>query len=114
MKADELIEKLNGILRSEDDEDDWVERAEIGYGNFPSEIESKITKALGKWECVLQADRPFGEEDTQRTVFHFKKHNIYLAYDGYYDSWSGGNWDDAHFYEVKPVEKTYTDWEAVK
>jgi hypothetical protein len=120
MKADELIETLNEILKpglyglEVDEDEDEISSSDIGYGNIPSEVKSKITKKLGKWEYVLEADRPFGEEDTQRTVLHFKKHDIYVAYDGYYCSWSGGNFDDAHFYEVKPVEKTYTDWEAVK
>ena len=114
MKAAELIEKLSVILRPEEDEDEWVERHEIGFGSFPLAIREKITAELGEWHYELCADRPFGEEDVQRSVLFFVNHNVYLAYDGWYDSWSGGNWDCAEFYEVKPVEKTYTDWEAVK
>ena len=113
MNGDEIIAAVTEIFRPEGEYDDWIPRSQIGNHDFSDEIEAAITEECGEWEYELTADRPFGEEDTQRTVLFFKEHNVYLAFDGYYDSWSGGNWDDANFYEVKPVEKTYTDWEAV-
>jgi len=112
MKSDKLIKILNGFLRG-DDEDDWIERGEIANGCIPKEIREKITAKLGEWEFYVTSERSMSDTDVERTVLFFKDHDVYLAYDGYHDSWNGSNWDDAEFYEVKPVEKTYTDWEKV-
>ena len=109
MNSKEIIDKLKQILWDEND----LNRSEFANRDISSKIEAEVTKALGEWEYRLIADRPFGETDVQRTVIFFKEHNVFLAYDGYYDSWSGGSWDEAHFYEVKPVERTFTDWESV-
>ncbi len=113
MNGAEIIEKLKEILRPEGEYDDWTPYKDVGHNDMSDEITEELDAAFGNYEYVLTADRPFGEEDTQRTVIYFSHHDVYLALDGYYDSWSGGNWDDADFYEVKPVEKTYTDWDAI-
>lgn len=114
MKGSTLINKLMQILQPENEPDNWIEIRDLAYkGSLTEEVREEIVSKLGEYEHVLECDRPFGEEDTQRTVILFKDHNVYLAMDGYYDSWSGGNWDGAELYEVKPVTKTYTDWEKV-
>ncbi len=114
MNGKEIVETLNQIFHPSGKVDDWVEIGDMGYaGCLTPELKKEIVTACGEYDYELEADRPFGQEDVQRTVLHFKEHNVYIALDGYYDSWSGGNWDCAEFYEVKPVEKNYTDWVKV-
>ncbi len=113
MNGQEIIDAVLEILRPEGDYKNWVKGIEIGNNDIGDDMRDAITEACGEWEYEITAERPFDEHDAQRSVFHFKDHNVYLSFDGYYDSWSGGNWDDAEFYEVKPVERTYTDWEIV-
>lgn len=110
MKGSKLVETLKEIIN----DDEGCYYSDLGYEGLSTEIQEAIEKKLGPFKYVLVCDRPFGEEDTQRTVVHFTDHDVYVAVDGYYDSWSGGNFDDAEPYQVCPVEKTYTDWVAVK
>lgn len=45
------------------------------------------------------------DSDTISMVLYFPSWDVYIRADGYYSSYSGSDWQDATWYEVKPKEK---------
>lgn len=128
MNSAELIEKLKAVLTDIDwNLDQFTDLHEISpeiiekYVNdtrFPSSKEEfandeKVIAAVGKIKRV-QAERVGCDFDQMEYVFHFTDHDIYLAIAGSYNSWSGVEFYDKNWYEVKPRQITTTIYERQK
>lgn len=85
-------------------ETNGVSEAEFAWGDFD------LTEELGEWREVVK----YGGEDqgsTWYSIKHFKDHDIYIRTDGYYQSYSGVEFDQGYGEEVRPKEKVVTVYE---
>jgi len=54
-----------------------------------------------------------GKGNTYYSIFYFPQHDVYLRIDGFYSSYEGVTYEDGwdSIRQVKPVQKTVTDYE---
>lgn len=109
MNAQEIIVKLKQIVDELD-----LSQSQFFGGDYSDSDQEAIELILGKFKQVECGRGALGDHDSYDTVYHFKDHNVWLEANGYYSSWEGTDWSDAEFYEVKPVKKTITVYQAVK
>jgi hypothetical protein len=106
------IEKLNELLEWEMDQ--WMHEDVSDYGDLLDDDSDEV-KALGEkigpYECVEQHGGE-GEGDSYWTVYHFKAHDIYLQFDGWYASHCGAEFNDVS--EVFPTLVTKTEYVSTK
>lgn len=85
------------------------------YQNIPSKYDSAKKRWMQENNIVWEEVEQYGGEgqgDTWYSVKYFPDHNIYLKVDGWYQSYSGtefNGWDCVK--EVKPIQKTVTVYE---
>lgn len=53
-----------------------------------------------------------GRGDEYWEVYHFINHDVYIKFDGFYQSYEGSEYEE--MFEVKPVEVTKTEYQCVK
>lgn len=97
MTAQEIIEKLKEFE---------ISVYEFAYDDYNSE-----NIGLGK---IIEVEQYGGEGqgDIWYSVKYFKDHDVYLRVDGWYQSYSGtefNGWENVK--EVKPIQKTITVYE---
>jgi hypothetical protein len=52
-----------------------------------------------------------GQGEEWYSVAYFEEHDVYIKVDAFYTSYSGADFDDAEFKEVRPQQKTITVYE---
>lgn len=68
---------------------------------------------IGDFEFITQDESEYANAD-HYTTYIFKIDNVFYALDTWYNSWDGGEFDVTKLYEVTPVPKTITVYEAKK
>ena len=79
--------------------------SEFADGDFPDE--------LGETEEVFSQGGE-GEGENWKRVYHFKDHNVFIEFSGFYTSYDGTSFEsewDGDVKEVKPAQKTITVYE---
>ncbi len=116
LTAPQIIEKLNSLEEIYNEEEDTGYenfKDAFGYNDMASDDQGDL-KELGEIEYLIDSERALeGDSECMTTVVLFKDHGVYIRLDGYYASYGGSDWDGDYF-EVKPVEKTVTFYEAIK
>lgn len=69
----------------------------------------ELKKALGPWQYAAQRR----DNALYTYVLFFVDHNIYIEFDGDYDSWSGTTFDSCVPYEVTKETKMVEYWKEV-
>lgn len=82
---------------------DWLDKIESIHPYF-DELDEDIIE-------VIETVGGEGEGDNWHLVIKHIPSNRYLKANGYYASYSGFEYDDSEFYEVKPIEKTIIVYE---
>ena len=82
----------------------------ISYEEFGMEDYDPHELGLGDVDEVAQVGGG-GEGSTWYSVKYFKDHDVYIRIDGWYESYSGTDFENAP-YEVKPKPKTITVYES--
>lgn len=72
--------------------------------------EEELKAIVGPWHEV---ERKRIHPDEYQFVVKFELHDIYIAFDGSYSSWSGTDFSDTMPYEVVKSSKTVEYWKAV-
>ena len=67
-------------------------------------------KSLGDFECVEQHGGE-GQGEDYYSVFHFKDHDVYIQFQGWYMSHSGSEFEK--MFEVRPEEVMVTQYNRV-
>lgn len=80
------------------------------YEDYPQEFIEKI-KELGPIKLVHRYGGE-GRGDEYWKVYHFINHDVYIKFDGFYQSYEGAEYKE--MFEVKPVEVTKTEYQRVK
>ena len=80
----------------------------VGSNNL-AEFETEFAK-LGEFEMVEQHGR-MDEGSDYYTIYHFKDHDIYIQFQGWYASHEGSEYEG--MFEVKPKEVTVTEYNQV-
>ena len=102
MTAQEILERLPQIFENSSIED-------FAYGDFD---QNEIPENIGE---ILEVEQYGGEGkgDEWYSIKHFTKHDVYICVSGRYSSEWGTSFGDGWGYEVKPVQKMVTSYEAV-
>ena len=99
------------------DENEVCSPASWMCGDYPStkyiesEPDKKLVEMLGNIEIVDD----FGGEgcgDDYWAVYYFADHDVYIQFDGWYVSHHGSEYEE--MFEVRPVQVTSTQYEAVR
>ena len=77
--------------------------------NASPEFHEQFRK-LGEFQMVEQFGGE-GDGDKYWTVYHFKDHDVFIMFHGWYQSYHGSEYSD--MYEVKPVQVTRTEYQTV-
>lgn len=80
------------------------------YKGSDVEFVEKI-KELGTVKSVARYGGE-GRGDEYWKVYHFINHDVYIKFDGFYQSYEGSEYEE--MFEVKPVEVTKTEYQRVK
>lgn len=102
-------EQLIGLLRSKLEELNVTLLQFVNYDLSDAEI-SELEATLGTWG---ESDRERIYPDEYLYVMHFNMHNIYIAFNGDYSSWSGTDFSGTVPYEVVKATKTVEYWKAI-
>jgi len=95
MNAEELIAKIDDIFDGDFSKLPEERSSDEEYKRFETE--------LGEIDIVKFCEKQIQNRDTVEFVMYFKDFNIYLALNGYYNSWTGDKWQNELF-EVVPTE----------
>lgn len=79
--------------------------SDCAYGDFPEE--------LGEVDEVFSQGGEGQGENWKRT-YHFKDHNVFIEFSGFYSSYNGTDFDqewEGDVKEVKPIQRTVTFYE---
>lgn len=115
---DQIAEIINSELFTDNDNgprdyfaDEFYTTTNIAnYEGKDVEFVKKI-KELGR---VKRIDSYGGEGygDDYWSVYHFVDHDVYIKFDGFYQSYEGSTYEE--MFEVEPVEVTKIEYQAVK
>lgn len=102
MNAQEIIDLIRLTLRRLD-----IQYNEFLRQEFERIHDEEIKSIFGEYrEDPQGADNAGRDHDEYKMVLFFKDHNVHIAFDGYYSSWTGPDWGNVEPYEVKMIEKT--------
>lgn len=73
-----------------------------------------LNEQIGEVELTEEFGGYEGSGEEFYVVYHFKKHDIYIRQDGYYESYEGINIDDEQPYQVFPRKELTTVYEKAK
>lgn len=115
MKAEDIIKFL--LDEDENNEFTWDDFL-FNDEDEPEgkELRKTLTERFGNYELVYELGGNEGGGDEVVRVYHFKDHNIYVRFGGYYESNDGITWSDEAeevFPRVMPVVQ-YFNAEDVK
>ena len=111
LTAPQIIENLNSLEETYEYE---YGNSKDAFGDHELDSDQEGVKELGELEYLTEAERALeGDTDCMSTVVLFKDHGVYIRLDGFYASYGESEWD-GEYYEVKPVEKMVTFYEAIK
>ena len=108
MKAEEIIAKLSEIFDGDFKKLPWESSTDEEWEAF-----EKLSNELGGCDIVCWDSRQVQNEDIAEHVLHFKGPDVYIAMHGYYNSWSGTQWENEMF-EVFPEEYKRTIYKKKK
>lgn len=94
----------------EGDEVPTPQDIEANPDDYSDEFKEEFKK-LGAFELVDSFGGE-GQGDDYWSVFHFKDHDVYIQFDGWYRSYNGSKYND--MFEVKPVEVVVTQYHRVE
>lgn len=69
------------------------------------EKDDLVKQKLGPYTMVY-SERTGTDADVYRIVYHLEQHNLYVGYDGYYDSHEGTDFSYAKWFEAEPEQVT--------
>lgn len=90
-----------------DDKCDYEKYKQSSY--FQKECGDELAK-LGSFECVEHYGGE-GQGDVSYSIYHFKDHDVYIHFDGWYTSHEGSEYSDC--FEVEPYQVTVTQYKPV-
>lgn len=96
MTFQEIVNKLSVFGISKDD---------FAYGDMENTLPE-----IGEWKLAYQKGGE-GEGDSYQVVNYFPDHDVYISLYGYYASYSGTDFDDYEYEEVRPQQKVITVYE---
>lgn len=104
MNGQDLLESLIELMDEHE-----VSLKEFAWGDFEGAFEDLVTKQLGPFEMVMEAQRTEGDGDYDgaQAVYHFSAHDVYISVEGWYGSEAGYNFDEG-LDVVEPIEVTTT------
>lgn len=115
MKFNEIKKLIESDLFSENDcgPEQWMWRdfpkvEDCDEVTNPEFVEA--LKTLGEFDCVEKHGGE-GQGDDYYAVFHFKDHNVFIQFQGWYASHSGSEYEE--MFEVRPEEVTVTQYNRV-
>jgi hypothetical protein len=82
----------------------------VNYEGNDVEFVKKI-KELGRVKRI-DSYGGSGYGDAYWSVYHFVDHDVYIKFDGFYQSYEGSTYEE--MFEVKPVEVTKIEYQPVK
>lgn len=82
----------------------------VNYEGNDTKFVKKI-KELGRVKRI-DSYGGSGYGDAYWSVYHFVDHDVYIKFDGFYQSYEGSTYEE--MFEVKPVEVTKIEYQPVK
>lgn len=105
MNSTEIIEVIRRRLSEEN-----INLRDFVEFQIDDSLISEFESIIGPWKTASEKRT---ESDEYQYVLLFVKHNVYLAFDASYSSWSGVDLSDSIPYEVVEATKTIKYWKAV-